>query len=369
MEVKNSLVKQEKKETISTYFMKDMVKRKVVEMVGSTNAQRFTTSIISAVSNNPTLQECDYGSIVPAALLGESLKLSPSPQLGQYYMVPFNDKKRNCKVAQFQLGYKGYIQLAIRSGYYKSINVLAIKEGELVKYDPLTEELEVNLIEDDEIREQTPTVGYYAMFEYLNGFRKTMYWTKKKMLSHADTYSQAFSKEATGGKYPKVSFADFEAGKVPESEMWKYSSFWYKDFDGMAYKTMLRQLISKWGIMSIEMQEAYNKDMAVINENGDYEYIENKDDSIAVEATVNETAEAVSNPTENETTGQKKTIRTRKNSASAKVDTKEGEIASESNVSENKGISNEDVPTEMESVEEEIQEDEYNNYDDPFAGL
>lgn len=272
--VKNSLVKKEEQKTFSSFLMGDAVKKKINETVGGANGQRFITSILSAVSTNPALQECDHGSIISAAFLGEALKLSPSPQLGQYYMVPFNDNKRNCKVAQFQLGYKGYIQLAIRSGYYKNINVLTIKEGELIKYNPLTEELEVNLIEDDEIREQTPTIGYYAMFEYMNGFRKTLYWTKKKMLAHADKYSQAFSLNATTGKYPKVSYADFEAGKVPDNEMWKYSSFWYKDFDGMAHKTMLRQLISKWGIMSIDMQEAYTKDMATIKENGEYEYIE-----------------------------------------------------------------------------------------------
>lgn len=182
-------------------------------------------------------------------------------------------------MAQFQLGYKGYIQLAIRSGYYKKINVLAIKDGELVRYDPLNEEIEVNIIEDDEAREQAKTIGYYAMFEYQNGFKKAIYWTKKKMLAHADKYSQAFSVNATTGKYPKVSFEDFENGKVAESDMWKYSSFWYKDFDGMAYKTMLRQLISKWGIMSIEMQEAYSKDMAEIKEDGSYEYVDNMQDT------------------------------------------------------------------------------------------
>lgn len=273
--VKNSLVKKEEQKTFSNFLMGDAVRKKINETVGGANGQRFITSILSAVSTNPALQECEHASIISAAFLGEALKLSPSPQLGQYYMVPFNDNKRNCKVAQFQLGYKGYIQLAIRSGYYRNINVLTIKEGELVRYNPLTEELEVNLIEDDEVREQTPTIGYYAMFEYMNGFRKTLYWTKKKMLAHADKYSQAFSLNATAGKYPKVSYTDFEAGKVPENEMWKYSSFWYKDFDGMAHKTMLRQLISKWGIMSIDMQEAYKKDMATIKENGDYEYIEN----------------------------------------------------------------------------------------------
>ncbi len=309
MAVQNSLVKRDEKKTFSTYLMGDAVKRKINETVGGENGQRFITSILSAVSTNPTLQECENSSIISAAFLGEALKLSPSPQLGQYYMVPFNDNKRNCKVAQFQLGYKGYIQLAIRSGYYKKINVLALKEGELIKYDPLTEELEVNLIEDDELREETPTIGYYAMFEYMNGFRKTLYWSKKKMLAHADKYSQAFSLKATGGKYPKVAYADFEDGKVPENEMWKYSSFWYKDFDGMAYKTMLRQLISKWGIMSIDMQEAYTKDMATINENGDYEYVDNIENSSEEQEPINVNVEEQKIE---ETKTEKKTIKTRK---------------------------------------------------------
>ena len=243
-------------------------------------ANKFVASISSAVATNPALQECEAGTILSAALLGESLNLSPSTQLGQFYLVPFKDNKNNRTVAQFQLGYKGYIQLAIRSGYYKKLNVIAIKEGELISYNPLTEELTVNLIEDDEIRENTPTIGYYAMFEYSNGFTKTLYWSKKKMLTHADKYSQAFSLNATTGKNAKMSYVDFEAGKVPENEMWKYSSFWYKDFDGMAYKTMLRQLISKWGIMSVEMQDAFDKDMASINTDGKVDYVDNQPDVV-----------------------------------------------------------------------------------------
>lgn len=277
MSVQNSLVKQPTKKSFSSFLTQDDIKKRIFEIVGR-DSQKFMTSILSAVTNNSTLQECEPMSILNCAFLGEGLKLSPSPQLGQYYMVPFNDSKRNIKVAQFQLGYRGYIQLAERSGYYRKINVLAIKEGELIKYDPLTEELEVNLIEDEELREETKTIGYYAMFEYMNGFRKTLYWSKKKMLLHADKYSQSFSLNAKKGKepkYDKVSYEDYMAGKVPESEMWKYSSFWYKDFDGMAFKTMLRQLISKWGIMSIDMQEAYTKDMAEIKEDGSYEYIDN----------------------------------------------------------------------------------------------
>ena len=243
-----------KQMNFSTFMTSSAVKKRIDAMVGGDGGPRFISSIVSAVSVNPALSDCDYGTILSAALLGESLKLSPSPQLGQYYMVPFNDKKRGTKVAQFQLGYKGYIQLAIRSGQYKKLNVLAIKDGELVHFDPLNEEIEVRLIMDEAEREKAPTIGYYAMFEYTNGFRKAMYWSKDKMMAHADKYSMAFS---------AAKYRDLMDGKIPQSDMWKYSSFWYKDFDGMAYKTMLRQLISKWGIMSIDLQAAMNNDMVV----------------------------------------------------------------------------------------------------------
>ena len=271
MAVNNTLTNRQgnKPQTFSAFLTGNAVRARINAMVGSKDGPRFISSVISAVSVNPALTECEHSTILSAALLGESLKLSPSPQLGQYYLVPFNDKKRNCKVAQFQLGYKGYIQLAIRSGYYKKLNVLAIKEGELVRFDALNEEIEVKLIEDDIAREQAKTIGYYAMFEYTNGFKKAMYWSREKMMTHADKYSMAFSAEK---------YQDLLDGKIPQSDMWKYSSFWYKDFDGMAYKTMLRQLISKWGIMSIEMQQAMDSDMGTIRDDGTVDYVDNSAD-------------------------------------------------------------------------------------------
>lgn len=269
MAVQNSLARQDQSMKLSVYLQNDAVKKQINQVVGGKNGTRFISSIVSAVQSTPALQECTSPSIVNAALLGEALNLSPSPQLGQFYMVPFDNKKKGCKEAQFQLGYKGYIQLAIRSGYYKKLNVLAIKEGELVRYDPLNEEVEVNLIEDDILREEALTMGYFAMFEYENGFRKTLYWSKKKMLAHAEKYSFAFYKNG-GAKSLEL----LEQGKIPEKDMWKYSSFWFKDFDGMALKTMLRQLISKWGIMSIDLQNAIDKDMAVIHEDGKTDYVD-----------------------------------------------------------------------------------------------
>ena len=274
---------------LSVYLQNDAVKKQINQVVGGKNGTRFISSIVSAVQSTPALQECTSPSIVNAALLGEALNLSPSPQLGQFYMVPFDNKKKGCKEAQFQLGYKGYIQLAIRSGYYKKLNVLAIKEGELVRYDPLDEEVEVNLIDDDILREEAPTMGYFAMFEYENGFRKTLYWSKKKMLAHAEKYSFAFYKNG-GAKSLEL----LEQGKIPEKDMWKYSSFWFKDFDGMALKTMLRQLISKWGIMSIDLQNAIDKDMAVIHEDGKTEYVDAvkaEDDGVVADQELNEVQE------------------------------------------------------------------------------
>jgi recombination protein RecT len=303
MAVGNSLAKkaQVQQSSLTVYLAKDAVRNQINSVVGGKNGARFISSIVSAVQVNPALQECTNPSIVSAALLGESLNLSPSPQLGQYYMVPYDNSKKGVKEAQFQIGYKGYIQLAIRSGQYKKLNVLAIKEGELIRFDPLNEEIEVRLIEDEELREEAPTIGYYAMFEYTNGFRKALYWSKRKMLAHADKYSKAFFiKETTVktryGTKKRVSFADFEAGNYPKDDEWMYSSFWYKDFDGMAYKTMLRQLISKWGIMSIEMQTAVNADMAVIREDGSMDYVDNEPEDVYADYEVSEADQAEAAP-------------------------------------------------------------------------
>lgn len=257
MAVNNSLVKNQStpSKDFSLFMTGEAVKKRINEVIGGKSGPRFISSIISAVNTNPMIAECDHGSILSAAILGESLKLDPSPQLGQYYLVPFNDTKRGVKVAQFQLGYKGYIQLATRSGMYKKINVTDIKQGELRYFDPLTETIEVELIDDFEAREKTPTIGYYAMFEYTTGFVKAIYWSRQKMENHALQYSQGYkSDKAKGTQY----------------------TFWAKNFDAMAFKTMLRQLISKWGVMSVEFQTGYQADSAVIEGEGKYNYVDNQ---------------------------------------------------------------------------------------------
>ena len=254
MAVTNSLVqnKANAKMGMTAYLTQDAVKDQINKVIGGKNGTRFITSIISAVNNNEQLQQCTNQSILSAALLGESLNLSPSPMLGYYYLVPFNDKNKG-KVAQFQIGYKGLIQLAIRSGQYKKINVLALKEGELEYFDPLNEDIKVNLMVNDwNAREKAQTVGYYATFELVNGFKKSIYWSREQMEAHALQYSQGYKAK-------------------------KGYTFWEKDFDAMAYKTMLRQLLSKWGIMSTEMMSAIDSDEAVINEDGTKTYVETEE--------------------------------------------------------------------------------------------
>lgn len=251
----------------SVFMNQEQIKALVSQAVGK-NAQRFTASIISAVSTNPALGKCTQKSILSAALLGESLGLSPSPQLGQYYLVPFDKKDKQGNIietnAQFVLGAKGYKQLAMRSGQYLDIDVIEIKEGEYKGRDKLTGKQRFEFIENDDARDSLPTVGYMAYFELLNGFRKQVYWTKAKMLKHADTYSPAFHAD----KYD-----DYVNGKIPKNELYKYSSFWYKNFDEMAFKTLIRHLISQWGVMSIEMREALIRDDAVIKDDGEPDYV------------------------------------------------------------------------------------------------
>lgn len=272
--IKNTLDKA-RQPKFSVLMQQDTIKNLVNNTLGDKKkAESFTTAIISAVSVNPALQDCDGSTILSAGLLGETLNLSPSPQLGHYYLVPFNNSKANKKDAQFQLGYKGYLQLAIRSGQYKHINVVAIKKGELESYNPLTEEIKVNIMVDEEQRENAETIGYYAMFELVNGFVKNMYWSKKKMEVHALKYSMGYKAK-------------------------KGYTFWEKDFDGMAFKTMLRQLISKWGIMSTELQKAYTEDYSVKDAKGNTVYVDNNSDyeevNIAQELIKAETKETLNN--------------------------------------------------------------------------
>ena len=237
---------------LNAYLALPQVSDRLREKLGMEEAIQFKAALSSAVATNPNLLECEPYSIITAGLVGRSLKLPPSPQLGYYYLVPYKNRKRNCKEAQFQIGYKGYIQLAMRSGSYVKLNVSDVKDGEFVSWNPLTEDLDANFITDPVKREKAKTVGYCGYFEYINGFQKMVYWTKEQVEVHADKYSMAYSLEKD-----KL----LKAGKIPQKDLWKYSSFWYKNFDMMALKTVIRSMLSRWGAMSIDMQRAYDQDV------------------------------------------------------------------------------------------------------------
>lgn len=157
----------------------------------------------------------------------------------------------------------------MRSGQYKDIDVLEIKEGEFKGRNKETGKFEFEFIQDEDLRQQKDTIGYLGYFELLNGFTKKLYISKSEMEKHANTYSKAFD---------LATYHKMQAGQIPEKDMWKYSSFWYKNFDQMAFKTVLRQLISKWGVMSIQLQDAIVKDMTVQKDNGDYDYVDSPEE-------------------------------------------------------------------------------------------
>ena len=231
----------EKKKWSETIASPAIVKFINNSLANKKDSDEFITNLTSVVVNNPNLQQCDHYSIITAALQARQNNLSLSPSFGYSYLVPFKNK------AVYQLGYKGILQLAIRSSEYKAINVIEIKKGELMSYDRINEIGHFNFIEDDLEREKTETTGYYAYFETANGFRKSLYWSMEKMEAHALKYSQAY--------------------KTDKAKGYTYS-FWTTQFDEMGKKTMLKQLLTKWGILSTQEQRAYENEDRVFNADG-----------------------------------------------------------------------------------------------------
>ena len=218
------------------------------------NAGAFVASIIDLYNTDKTLQMCDPKNVVMEALKAASLKLPINKQLGFAWIVPYKDGKTGQYIPTFQLGYKGYIQLCMRTGAYRYINADVVYEGELVKHDKLTGEIEI----DPEQRKSDKKIGYFAFIETLNGFRKTLYMTVEEVTKHAQQYSKSY-----GSK----------------------NSVWATDFDAMALKTCLRLLLSKYGIMSVEMQRAYIVDSVDTVGLAD-EAIQGEDNVFEVEADV-----------------------------------------------------------------------------------
>lgn len=231
-----------------------VVKNKFKDLLKNKAAQ-FTSSLITLVNNDSYLSDADPMSIITGAMQAAQLDLPLEKQFGFAYLVPFNTKEGNrwVKKAQFVLGYRGYIQLAMRSGQYRSINVGTIYEGQLKGWNPLTEELEF----DPEAKESDEVVGYFGYFKMLNGFEKTVFWTKENVEQHRINNSKNRDKKALTG-------------------------VWASNYDAMAQKTVLRNLLSKWGILSIEIQKAILTDES----DADEQEVDIKDVTSDVESNV-----------------------------------------------------------------------------------
>lgn len=213
----------------------------------------FVNNVTALVANNKALQECEPLSIMYAATKATALDLPLDQNLGFAYVIPFKNNKENKTEATFMLGYRGLVQLAMRSGQFKTINVRDVREGEIVGEDFLSGELQFQKLQDEE-REKAKVVGYVAYFRLINGFEKMSYWTVQELKNHGLRYSQTYASK---------------------NDWVRKNSKWETDFDAMAKKTVLKLLLSKYAPLSVDMQYAIKYDQAVIGENDSVKYVDN----------------------------------------------------------------------------------------------
>ena len=232
--------------TLQQLLNSAVIKKRFEELL-DTSASSFISSILTIVRSNSRLQDCSPNSILSAAGIAAALKLPINPSLGFAFIVPYKNQ------AQFQLGYKGFIQLAMRSGQYRTLNSGAVREGQIEDIDFVTGEI----IRGEKISDEI--VGYCAYMELINGFNKALYMSIDELQAHAEKYSQSFAYDIKSGRK---------------------SSVWSTNFDAMAKKTVLKKLLSNFGIISIDQQSAdlataLQADQAVITDEG-YRYIDNE---------------------------------------------------------------------------------------------
>lgn len=220
---------------------------------------QFVSNLTALVANKVELQECEPYTLMFAALKATALNLPIEPSLGMAHVIPYKNNKRGVTEAQFQLGYKGFQQLALRTGQYKLINTTEVRSGEIKNRNRLTGEIEFDFIADESTRLKTPIIGYVNYFRLLNGFESTFYMSKEEMNEHALRYSQTYKS--------KISYI-------------KEGSKWTTDFDAMAMKTVIKLNLSKNGVLSVELAEAIKADQSVIREEGKYDYTDNDEQSI-----------------------------------------------------------------------------------------
>ena len=252
------LTKQENKpKTLKDLISSDDVKNRLEEILGK-RASTFATSVLQITQQNAMLQNAVPASIVGAAMTSATLNLPLNNNLGYAYIIPFNERQKDGSLlikAQFQIGYKGFIQLAMRSGQFKTIHTTDVKKGEMLNRDRLSGDIDFQWIDDDSVREQTETIGYVAYFRLLNGYEATLFMSMKELSGHGKKFSQTFKKDY---------------------------GLWKDDFDSMAKKTVLKLLLSKYAPMSIDMQTARDSDQAALQWNEeentiDTQYVDNED--------------------------------------------------------------------------------------------
>lgn len=230
-------------------------KSKFQELLGKRSTQ-FITSVLSTVNNNKLLQNAEWPTIYQAAITAATLDLPINPNLGFAYIVPYG------REAQFQMGYKGFIQLAQRSGKFKTINVSDVREGEIEDFDRLTGQIKFNWIQDNATRLKKPVVGYVSYFELLNGFSKLMYMTVEELNAHGQSYSKSFNSKNRDGKFVGL---------------------WKTNFESMAQKTVVKLLLSKYAPLSTQMEVALTTDQAVIKEDS-VSFVDNSKQTVDVDS-------------------------------------------------------------------------------------
>ena len=218
----------------------ESIKARFNDILGK-NATGFISALLSLYNNSAALQECDSRSILSAAGLAAILNLSITPSLGQAYVVPFKGK------ATFQIGVKGLIQLAHRTGKYVALNAGAIRDGEFRGFNPITGQPVIGEKISDKV------IGYAAYMRLVNGFEKTLYMSTAEINRHALKYSQSFAYDKKNGKQ---------------------TSPWSTNFDAMASKTVLKKLLNSWGVLSSDMVDAIQADQSVVDKNS-FEYVDN----------------------------------------------------------------------------------------------
>lgn len=243
---------------LQLFIRSDAAQQSIEKTIGD-RAQDLTSSLLSVVNNNALLQNCEPGDVIKAALQAASMRLPIDPNLGFAYIIPYKNTKASKAAGydvydvQFQVGYKGFIQLALRSGEIQKINVRDVREGEYKGEDFVSGDLQFEKIEDPIAREKAPIVGYLAYIKLSAGFEKMLYMTNVELRAHAKKYSQTFKRG-----YGK----------------------WVDDFDAMSRKTVVKLLISRWAPQSTEhLQKAMRIDQAGMAGEDDYNYIDNGGDA------------------------------------------------------------------------------------------